>query len=108
MNTISLLIVLIGFLFLYYTSQKAQLGGHSPIRTFARRAPQLAKGIGVFCLLVAALLAVLGLGLGAGIFSFIVLLMTVGSLVVIVAPLQIVTGRMLAIGLVLSLIIELI
>ncbi|MAZ26600.1 MAG: hypothetical protein CL868_05915 [Cytophagaceae bacterium] len=87
MISISCLTFLLGFHILYNTSRRAQLNPPFLYEGWIRHNRGNAKVLGVVLLLVAFSLMVLAQGLGAGVFFGLVALMTIGSLVVLLAPL---------------------
>ena len=105
---ISLIILLtwIGFEFFYQTSKKAEQ--HSPewLATWFGANVKAAKIYGAILLGVALVLSIIQLGLGSGFFAFLCILMLIGSLVVLISPLQKVKLSWLMAGIVVLLLIE--
>ncbi|WP_257669906.1 hypothetical protein [Parapedobacter tibetensis] len=106
-TTITILIFL-GFFLLYHTSQKAVLSSSLKIAAWIHTYPKSGKRMGLSLLAAAILLCLVYLGIGAGLFSFFVILMTMGSLIVILTPLRLINWKVLIFIFLLSLIIELI
>ena len=87
MTTLAMGLIFMGFFLAYNTSKRAQ-PVNGKVREWAKKHPKIANGIGVACLLAGLAFAVAAFGLGAGIFSYLVLLMLLGSLTVLVSPLH--------------------
>ncbi|WP_192346876.1 hypothetical protein [Algoriphagus sp. Y33] len=108
MITLSILLCFFGFEFFYQTSKKAILNRPPLMSYWFGANERLAKIIGS-CFLIAALLFSIGyLGLGSGIFTFLCILMMVGSLVVLISPIWKLNVSWLFVGFVLLLLIEII
>ncbi len=95
-----------GFYTAYYTSVKAALAGNSALENAIRNNPVVSRRTGLALLLAALILSVAYNGLGAGTFEFFVLLMTAASLIVLLAPLRIVTLRSALVVFAVSLLVE--
>ncbi len=80
------IILIIGFYALYNTSQKATLQ-KDIVSVWLQRNRNLSRAGGILCLLIAFVLFVLEQGIGAGILSGCILLMTVACLIIIICPL---------------------
>ncbi len=80
------LILVAGFYALYNTSEKALLR-KDRVSVWLQRNRSFSKVIGIFCLLVSFALLAMEQGIGAGILTGFILLMTVGCLIVILSPL---------------------
>jgi hypothetical protein len=80
------LILVAGFYALYNTSEKALLR-KDRISIWLQRNRSLSKVVGIFCLLTSFALFAMEQGMGAGILTGFILLMTVGSMIIIVFPL---------------------
>jgi hypothetical protein len=93
MITIGALLAFFGFFSGYNASRKAVLRGDSRLELWLRRNASKAKISGVFLLVASLILVVTEKGLGAGSLMFVVVLMTIGSLVVILSPLRLLTLR---------------
>ncbi|AWW32817.1 hypothetical protein DN752_23220 [Echinicola strongylocentroti] len=107
MITLAAFIVFLGFYLLYNTSKKAQLHQTHRLEIWAHHYPNQSKVIGLLLFLVGLLIAVFDSGLGAGIFTFFVLLMTIGSLVVVVTPIRFLNFKTLIVLFAISFIFEL-
>ena len=86
MYTIILLIGCLGFFCLYNTSKKIRLVGSGVAQTWLQSHPEVAKLIGVLSLLLVVVALVLLDGPVMGMIHFFLLLMTVGSYIVGIAP----------------------
>ena len=80
------LVLIAGFYALYNTSHKAVLQ-KDRVSVWLQRNRNWSKVIGIFCLLLSFALLVTEQGIGAGILTGCILLMTVGSLIIILSPL---------------------
>ncbi|SEM15957.1 hypothetical protein [Olivibacter domesticus] len=98
----------LGFFLLYNTSQKALLSSTIRFILWIKANPHFGKFIGLLLLLAALTGCILHFGLGAGIFSFFVILMTLASATVLLAPLRFVNDKTFLFIFSLSLIAELI
>ncbi|HEA30986.1 MAG TPA: hypothetical protein ENH91_13505 [Leeuwenhoekiella sp.] len=88
MITLALSLCFIGFYFFYSTSQRAILKPKSSLQQWVAINNPNAKILGGALLFLSFIICMISLGAGAGTFSFLVILMTVASLVVICAPLH--------------------
>ncbi|QDO95253.1 hypothetical protein FNB79_15150 [Formosa sediminum] len=79
---------LFGFYMLYSTSKRAPLQFELQLQKRINENDKISKYCAVFLLLVSLLICIADLGIGAGAFSFLMILMTLGSLIVLVAPLR--------------------
>jgi len=86
MITVSVLLTFLGFEFFYQTSKKAILSRPQQLAEWFVANEKLAKGVGSCLLVLACVLSVSFLGVGAGVFAFLCMLMLVGSLVVLLSP----------------------
>ena len=106
MLTIIGCLTLIGFYFLYSTSSRAGLTFYLPLQKWINENKIKGKYIGLVLLIIGLASAVLYLGFGAGIFSYIILLMLVASLVVLIEPLRFLKLPILVSTIILSLLFE--
>ncbi|QDH80646.1 hypothetical protein FKX85_17000 [Echinicola soli] len=106
MITITVLIALAGFICFYITSKRAVLDRELSIVKWGQHKPHIAKRVGGVLLVFGGLLSVIVLGIGAGIFAYAVVLMTVGSLVVLLNPLRILHPSMMVLLFSVSLLLE--
>ncbi|AGA79540.1 hypothetical protein [Echinicola vietnamensis] len=106
MITLATLIIFLGFYTLYNTSKKAPLLLSNHLEKWAHSHPGPAKAIGLLLLSLGMLIAMFDSGVGAGMFTFLVILMTVASLVVVVTPLKFVGYRSLLVLFAISLMLE--
>ena len=88
MITFSILLTWIGFEFFYQTSKKAELHRAEKLAAWFAANVKTAKIIGAILLGIALFLAIIQFGVGSGIFAFLCMLMLIGSLVVLISPLQ--------------------
>ena len=88
MVSLSVTLALIGFYMLYSTSKRAKLILQYDFQKWIIENQKNGKIIGLSLLIVSLLLSILSLGFGSGIFSFLVILMTMASLVVLISPLR--------------------
>ncbi|WP_422359718.1 hypothetical protein [Reichenbachiella sp.] len=107
MITLSVFLVFIGFLTLYLGSKRQELNFDWPIVRWVQRQGINSKGAGVAFFLLAALLSVQIWGLGAGLLFFFVQLMTIGSLIVLLTPLNVLNYKFVASLVVASFVFEL-
>lgn len=73
---------------LYSTSKRAKLILQYSFQKWITKNPKNGKFSGLVLLSISLMISVLSLGLGSGIFSFIVIIMTIASLVVLISPLH--------------------
>ncbi|UGU15550.1 hypothetical protein LS482_17945 [Sinomicrobium kalidii] len=95
MTTLITVITFLGFYALYHTSKRALLFRSFKVEQWMQANRKRAGAGGLSLLAAALVLSVVHYGFGAGIFAFFVILMTLGSLVVILAPLRFVGYRAL-------------
>lgn len=103
MITLALAFCLIGFYFFYSTSKRAVLATRSSLRQWVTVNNSKAKMLGSAFLFLSFIACILSLGAASGTFSFLVILMTVASLVVLCAPLHFFSNTALLIFFVLAL-----
>ncbi|MDT7830446.1 hypothetical protein RQM65_17390 [Pricia sp. S334] len=106
MITLTVGLTFIGFFLSYNTSKRAK-PANGKIRDWAKKNPKISIGTGIAFLVAGLALAVVALGLGSGIFSFLVILMLLGSLTVLVSPLHFFSLKGLILLVVIALLIEL-
>ena len=107
MITIGALLAFLGFFAGYNTSQKAVLTGNSKIEIWLRQNAPNSRAAGLLLLIAGLVVLVMSKGIGAGTFVFFVMLMTFGSLIVLLSPLRIVTLKTAAFAFALALAVEL-
>lgn len=88
MITIASLIVFLAFYTLYYTSKKAVLSYDSGFEKWMQKNPRQTKIAGLILLLSAYCFWLFTQSLGCGTLMFFIQLMTIGSLIVLLAPLK--------------------
>lgn len=108
MNTLLVFITFIGFFLTYNTSKKAKLNRSFFLEKKAQDYPREAKIIGLGLMILVLIGSVFHWGVASGIFAFFVILMTVGSMVVLIPPLRYLGYRLVGVLFVVSFIIELI
>lgn len=86
MTILLFLLVLIGFYSLYSTSKRAKLN-NTKVDLWLQNHTKICRPFGILLLIVAFVLSAILYGIGAGIFVAFVLLMTIGSLIVVLSPL---------------------
>lgn len=96
MATLIVFIIFMGFFLLYNTSKKADLNRSFFLEKIAQDNPKPSKITGVLLMLIALAGSILHWGTGSGIFAFFVILMTVGSAVVLIAPLRYVNYKFIS------------
>jgi hypothetical protein len=106
MITLALAFCLIGFYFFYSTSQRAILEPRSSLQQWVTINTGKAKMLGSALLFLSFIACLLSLGAASGTFPFLVILMTVASLVVLCAPLHFFNNTALLVLFILALIIE--
>ncbi|SFW26267.1 hypothetical protein SAMN02927921_00806 [Sinomicrobium oceani] len=106
MTTLIIAISFLGFYALYNTSRRAVLSKSLGIERWMQAHRAQSKTAGLLLLVLGMVLSVIYYGLGAGIFAFVVILMTIGSLIVLIAPLRFVRYQVLFLVLVLSVTFE--
>ncbi|WP_353183394.1 hypothetical protein [Parapedobacter lycopersici] len=81
-----LLMLFMAFFLFYNTSHRMRWSGKRPWTKVLERRPMLSKSLAGLLTAVAALILIDRNGAGAGIFSLIVMIMGMGSLIVTLAP----------------------
>ncbi|WP_115867449.1 hypothetical protein [Marinoscillum furvescens] len=107
MVTISSLVSLLGFWLAYQSSDRAALGtSKNQLESWARSYRQQMKVVSI-CVLFSGLLSyVYALGVGAGSMAFVMTISVLGSLVVLISPLRLVSRRMVLVLYVVSFCLE--
>lgn len=106
MATFILLLVLSGFYFSYTTSKKQVQPMRLKSEVWISTHSRVSKAIGVVLLLCACILTITYYGLGAGTLYFFIIVMTMGSLVTILRPLNVINYRTIILLAVLSVLLE--
>ena len=88
MITLASFLTILGFFMFYSTSKRAALQFKIPLQQWANQHPKPAKCLFFTLTLIAYFICVAVLGWGGGSFSFLVILMTAGSLIVLLSPLK--------------------
>lgn len=89
MITLSILLVIIAFYLHYTTSEKMDSQKLLGFEFLLIQQKKQCKAASFLLLILSCMLCIKVFGLGAGIFSFFIYLMTFGSLIVLLAPLKI-------------------
>jgi hypothetical protein len=108
MTTLIVFISSLGFYLIYNTSQKADLNRSEILEKWAQEHPQASKYIGVFLFAISLILSMIHYGISSGIFSFFVILMTVASMIVLLAPLRYINYKLVSVVFLLSILLEII
>ena len=87
MVTLAVSLTFIGFFLAYNTSKRALLVD-GPVLRWAKKNPRNTNIIGIQFLMIGLVCTIFTLGWTAGIFSYLVILMTLASLTVLVSPLH--------------------
>lgn len=87
------LTVFFAFYVLYNTSKKATLSNNYPVERWIQQNPKPSRFIGLGILVIAYTTLISLKALGASTLIFLIQIMTIGSLVVILAPLKIINHR---------------
>ncbi|TYP98144.1 hypothetical protein C7447_103314 [Tenacibaculum adriaticum] len=101
-----LLVLFLGFYVLYSTSKKVTIDPHFRIENIIQQNTKTAKLIGLVFLLITLYLMIQILGVASGTLIFFIALMTIGSIIILLAPLKYITYKNLALFFVLSICIE--
>lgn len=80
------ILIFLGFYAFYSTSKRAKLN-NTKVDIWLQNSPKVANAIGWGCIIGGFYVLIHHLGIGAGIFTAIIILMTVGSLIIVVSPL---------------------
>ncbi|MEH6679110.1 MAG: hypothetical protein V7724_01115 [Sediminicola sp.] len=96
MNSIIVLLSFLAFYLFYLTSKKAIIQRTSNLEVWAGKQRKVAKSIGALLLLICFVAMVLRYGLAPGILAQCIVLMTVASLIICVAPLRIINFKLLS------------
>ena len=100
-------VLFFGFYCCYNTSRRAVILRNYPIEKWLAANSQTANIMGLSFLFAGFFLSVIELGWGGGAFSFLVMLMSIASLIVLLAPIKFFSFRALVILMVLAFLIEL-
>ena len=90
MITIAVCILFLAFYTLYYTSKRVRLSYNIGFEKWMQKNPSFTKTIGITLLATAYVLWISATAFGVGSLSFVIALMTIGSLIVILKPLKII------------------
>lgn len=106
MITLMAIITLLGFWCCYQTSTRAALTSGGSLTLWIQQNTARGRFAGLLILSLGLTLGLAYLGIGAGIFAFLVALMTIASLVVLLAPMHLINYRTVGIVLLVSLLLE--
>ncbi|MEH0157432.1 hypothetical protein V6R21_25185 [Limibacter armeniacum] len=106
MATLVIILTLAGFYFCYHTSKRATPPRTLLLEQWIHDSPKEGNIIGVTCLILSTALSIYSLGWFAGILSFTVMLMTFGSLIVVLSPIKVIGYKSVAALIALSFILE--
>lgn len=95
MISIASLIVFIAFFTLYNTSKRAHLSNTNSIERWLQKKPKQSKILGLVLLLAAYGILLTEKALGCSTLIFSIQIMTIGSLIVILAPLKVINNKLL-------------
>jgi hypothetical protein len=107
MVTFISLLIFISFYLFYGTSKKMAVIQSFGVERWIGEQVNISKLIGSALMIISLGLSCYQWGWGSGVFTFSILLMTLASLVILLAPLQLLNYRILAIVFISSLIFEL-
>ena len=107
MITAAIIITFFGFFFCYSTSKRAVYQNSIKLQAYLKDSYTKGNTLGVALLIVGLIVSIAALGWGAGIFSYLVILMTLGSHIIILTPLRFFSKYTLVAVSILSFIIEL-
>ncbi|HET8736331.1 MAG TPA: hypothetical protein VFM69_07015 [Pricia sp.] len=79
-----------GFYFQYCTSERIQTPEGLGFEGWAATHAKISNSMGLALMLLSCILCIVNWGLGAGIFGFLILVMTIGSLILLAAPLKLI------------------
>ena len=102
------LLVFIAFYLLYSTSKKMATVGNLGVETWLSEHAKTSKYTALALLTLSLGLSCFYWGLGSGAFTFFIILMTVASLVILLAPMRLLTYTSLVCALAMSLLFEII
>ncbi|PKD18656.1 hypothetical protein APR41_17830 [Salegentibacter salinarum] len=108
MLTLVITITFLGFFILYNTSEKAVLTQSLFLEKWVQNNHLPSKFLGYTLLLIAFIISIPLFGIGAGISLYLTILMTVASVVILLAPLHYITYKTLSAIFIISFIVELI
>ncbi|KAB5488223.1 MULTISPECIES: hypothetical protein [Flagellimonas] len=106
MSTGITLLIFIGFYLLYGTSQKMAMTGSLGLEKWIGGHAKISKYSGSALLIVSLGLSCIYWGAASGTFTYFVILMTIASLVILLAPLRILNPWFLTLTLIISIICE--
>ncbi|HCX20480.1 MAG: hypothetical protein CMB80_04055 [Flammeovirgaceae bacterium] len=98
MISLATYLTFLGFWFCYQTSQRAVLATPNKVEMWLRSDRIKGNSLGVVLLFSGLLLCIMVFGLGSGVFSFLILLTCVASLVIVLAPIQYINLRVATIS----------
>ncbi|WP_299796825.1 hypothetical protein [uncultured Maribacter sp.] len=96
MITIILILSFTGFYLGYATTKRQKVPVHLYIENWCQQKSKAANSLGYVLLLFACSLTIYQFGWGSGIFTFLVTLMTIASLIIVLQPLHLITYKTLS------------
>ncbi|SIQ31648.1 hypothetical protein SAMN05421797_1011381 [Maribacter ulvicola] len=93
MITLILLLTFTGFYFCYATTKRQKIPTHLKIENWCQQQSILANSLGFILLLFTCSLTIYQFGWGSGVFTFLINLMTIASLVILLQPLHLITYK---------------
>ena len=97
MLSLSIVLTALGFYCCYSTSKRAVLPKTNPLVIWASSHAETSTYLGLFLQAVGLILCMRTLGIGSGIFSFLVILMSVASIIILIGPLLLTNTKQLAV-----------
>ncbi len=107
MLSLSIGMTALGYYCCYITSKRALLPKTNPLVTWAQSNAKTSNYLGLLLQTLGLLLCILSLGFGSGLFSFLVILMTVASAILLIGPLYLINSKHLVLLFIVALALEL-
>ncbi|WP_017731124.1 hypothetical protein [Nafulsella turpanensis] len=108
MLTAILFFSFLGFFLLYNTSKKAELSRSFFLEKWVEARPKTGKAVALLLLTAALAGSIYHWGTGGGFFSFLVILMTIASCTVLIAPLRYINYKGVAVILLVCMVAEIV
>jgi len=86
-----LLLMICSFYLLYHLSARIKVTTYTPVLKYLQQRPSFSRVASLIFMILAAVLSIQQLGIGSGIFNFILVLMGAGSLIVVLVPFRYMT-----------------
>ncbi|SFR65319.1 hypothetical protein SAMN04488010_1599 [Maribacter stanieri] len=106
MITIILLLTFTGFYTCYATTKRQKVPINLKIETWCLKKSTQANAIGSILIFIACALSIYKFGWGSGIFTYLIFLMTVASLIILLQPLHLITYKTISLTLLLIFLME--